>query len=309
MNCGKQDKKKGLLDRITSSRVFRVMFSRKIIVVCAVLLLIMVLIAIFAPVIAPYNPNKDDLYNVLKGCSAEHWLGTDSNGRDVLSRIIYGARVSFTVGIVAVVISSVIGMALGLIAGMAGGVVDAFIMRVMDAMMAVPMLILAMFLGAILGQGLSNVCLAIGISMVPGYARVTRGQVLSVRNADYVTAGTLCGASKIRNTLVHVFPNCLSVNIVSMTASLGGAILAEANLSFLGMGITPPTPAGAQWSAAAISTCPLSLSSPSLPVLPSSSWCFASTCAATLCATPLTRSCVVHWAVARRPSVQNAPRE
>lgn len=130
----------------------------------------------------------------------------------------------------------------GLIAGMAGGVVDAFIMRVMDAMMAVPMLILAMFLGAILGQGLGNVCLAIGISMVPGYARVTRGQVLSVRNADYVTAGTLCGASRIRNTLVHVFPNCLSVNIVSMTASLGGAILAEANLSFLGMGITPPTP-------------------------------------------------------------------
>ena len=235
-------KKKGLLDRITSSRVFRVMFSRKIIVVCAILLLIMVLIAIFAPVIAPYNPNKDDLYNVLKGCSAEHWLGTDSNGRDVLSRIIYGARISFTVGIVAVVISSVIGMALGLIAGMAGGVVDAFIMRVMDAMMAVPMLILAMFLGAILGQGLGNVCLAIGISMVPGYARITRGQVLSVRNADYVTAGTLCGASRIRNTLVHVFPNCLSVNIVSMTASLGGAILAEANLSFLGMGITPPTP-------------------------------------------------------------------
>ena len=235
-------KKKGLLDRITSSRVFRVMFSRKIIVVCAILLLIMVLIAIFAPVIAPYDPNKDDLYNVLKGCSAEHWLGTDSNGRDVLSRIIYGARISFTVGIVAVVISSVIGMALGLIAGMAGGVVDAFIMRVMDAMMAVPMLILAMFLGAILGQGLGNVCLAIGISMVPGYARVTRGQVLSVRNADYVTAGTLCGASRIRNTLVHVFPNCLSVNIVSMTASLGGAILAEANLSFLGMGITPPTP-------------------------------------------------------------------
>ena len=219
-------KKKGLLERITSSRVFRVMFSRKIIVVCAILLLIMVLIAIFAPVIAPYNPNKDDLYNVLKGCSAEHWLGTDSNGRDVLSRIIYGARISFTVGIVAVVISSVIGMALGLIAGM----------------MAVPMLILAMFLGAILGQGLGNVCLAIGISMVPGYARVTRGQVLSVRNADYVTAGTLCGASRIRNTLVHVFPNCLSVNIVSMTASLGGAILAEANLSFLGMGITPPTP-------------------------------------------------------------------
>ena len=300
-------KKKGLLDRITSSRVFRVMFSRKIIVVCAILLLIMVLIAIFAPVIAPYNPNKDDLYNVLKGCSAEHWLGTDSNGRDVLSRIIYGARISFTVGIVAVVISSVIGMALGLIAGMAGGVVDAFIMRVMDAMMAVPMLILAMFLGAILGQGLGNVCLAIGISMVPGYARVTRGQVLSVRNADYVTAGTLCGASRIRNTLVHVFPNCLSVNIVSMTASLGGAILAGRSRA-PSRCRWPRLPAGAQWSAAAISTCPPSPSLPLLPALRSSSWCSASICAATLCAMPSTRSCAAHWAAAKRPSAQSAPR-
>lgn len=241
-----QAKKKSLRERLSSSRVLRVMFGRRIIVVCAGLVLVMILMAIFAPVVAPYDPNQDDLYNVLKGCSAEHWLGTDSNGRDVLSRIIYGARVSFVVGVVSVLISSVIGIALGLISGMAGGVLDAFIMRVMDAMQAIPMLILAMFLGAILGQGLGNVCLAIGISMVPGYARVTRGQVLSVRNADYVTAGTLCGASRIRNTLVHVFPNCLSVNIVTMTASLGGAILAEANLSFLGMGIAPPT---ASWGA------------------------------------------------------------
>ena len=237
---------KGLLSRLKSSRVLRVMFGRKIIVVCASLVVLMVLIAILAPVIAPYDPNQDDLYNVLKGCSPEHWLGTDANGRDVLSRIIYGARISFVVGIVSVCISSVIGIVLGLVAGMSGGVVDALIMRVMDAMQAVPMLILAMFLGAILGQGLGNVCLAIGISMVPGYARVTRGQVLSVRNADYVTAGTLCGASRARNTFVHVFPNCLSVNIVTMTASLGGAILAEANLSFLGMGISPPT---ASWGA------------------------------------------------------------
>lgn len=239
-------KKKGVLDKLRSSRVLRVMFGRKIIVVCAALVLIMVVVAIFAPVIAPYDPNQDDLYNVLQGCSAEHWLGTDANGRDVLSRIIYGSRVSFIVGIVSVLISSVIGIALGLIAGVSGGVVDSLIMRVMDAMQAIPVLILAMFLGAILGQGLGNVCLAIGISMVPGYARVTRGQVLSVRNADYVTAGTLCGASRVRNTLVHVFPNCLSVNIVTMTASLGGAILTEANLSFLGMGITPPT---ASWGA------------------------------------------------------------
>lgn len=241
-----ENKKKGMLSKIKSSRILRVMFGRKIIVVCTVLLALMILFAIFAPFVAPYNSNQDDLYNVLKGSSAEHLLGTDSNGRDILSRIIYGGRVSFTVGVVAVVISSVIGMALGLISGVAGGAVDTVIMRIMDAMMAVPMLILALFLGAILGQGLGNVCLAIGISMVPAYARITRGQVLSVRNADYVTAGTLCGGSKIRNTIVHVFPNCLSANIVTMTSSLGGAILAEANLSFLGMGIAPPT---ASWGA------------------------------------------------------------
>lgn len=237
-----ENKKKNIITEITSSRVFKVMFGRKIIVICAILLLIMILLSVFAPVFAPYDPNKDDLYNVLKGASSEHLLGTDANGRDILSRIIYGGRISFTVGIVAVGISSIIGMALGLLAGVAGGIVDTVIMRVMDAMMAVPMLILALFLGAILGQGLFNVCLAIGISMVPAYARITRGQVLSVRNADYVTAGTLCGGSKIRNSIIHVFPNCLSANIVTMTSSLGGAILAEANLSFLGMGMVPPTP-------------------------------------------------------------------
>lgn len=234
--------KKSFRERIQSSRMVRVMFGRKIIVLCTAVLLIMILMAIFAPLVSPYNPNADDLYNVLKGSSPEHLLGTDQNGRDILSRIIYGGRVSFTVGLVAVLLSSLIGMALGLIAGISGGIMETIIMRVMDAMSAVPMLILALFLGAILGQGLGNVCLAIGISMVPGYARITRGQVLSVRNADYVTAGTLCGGSKIRNSIVHVLPNCLSANIVTMTGSLGGAILAEANLSFLGMGIVPPTP-------------------------------------------------------------------
>ena len=235
-------KKKTLGEQLKSSRILRVMFGRKIIILCSVILLVMILMAIFAPIVSPYDPNADDLYNVLKGSSAEHLLGTDQNGRDILSRIIYGGRVSFTVGLVAVAISSVIGMILGLIAGISGGIVETVIMRVMDAMSAVPMLILALFLGAILGQGLGNVCLAIGISMVPGYARITRGQVLTVRNADYVTAGTLCGGSGARNSLVHVLPNCLSANIVTMTGSLGGAILAEANLSFLGMGIVPPTP-------------------------------------------------------------------
>ena len=239
-------KKKGFLSRIISSRIFQVMFSRPTIVICALVIVAMLLISIFAPVVSPYDPNEDDLYNVLKGSSAEHLLGTDANGRDILSRIIYGGRVSFTVGFVAVGIASICGMIIGLVSGICGGWVDTVLMRIMDAMMAVPMLILALFMGAILGQGLFNVCLAIGLSSIPAYARITRGTVLTVRNSDYVTAGTLSGGSRIRNAIVHVFPNCISSNIVIMTSSLGGAILAEANLSFLGMGIAPPT---ASWGA------------------------------------------------------------
>lgn len=225
-----------------NSRIVRVLFARKTIIICMIVLLIMILTAVFAPLVSPYEPNKDDLRNTLKGISGAHLLGTDANGRDILSRIIYGSRVSFIVGIVAVLIASGLGMALGLVAGMCGGIVDTIIMRIMDAMMAIPMIIMSMFLGAIFGQGLGNICLAIGITLIPNYARVTRGQVLSVRNSDYVTAGVLCGASSVWNTIVHVLPNCLSANIVLMTANLGVAILSEASLSFLGMGINPPTP-------------------------------------------------------------------
>jgi peptide/nickel transport system permease protein len=161
-------------------------------------------------------------------------------GRDVFSRIIYGTRVSFSVGIVSVAIAGSLGMLLGTISGIAGGVVDSVIMRIMDAMLSIPLIILAIFLGSILGKGLGNVMLAVGISMMPSYARLTRGQVLSIREMDYVTAGTICGSSAIRNAITHIIPNCVSPNIVLMTVNLGGAILAEANLSFLGLGISPP---------------------------------------------------------------------
>ena len=232
---------KKLWKRIKNSRVVKVLFARKAVIVCLIILAVMILAAIFAPFVAPYDPYKQDLRNMLQHISPAHLLGTDSMGRDLVSRIIYGGRVSFTVGLVSVLVAGSIGMVLGLIAGMSGGVVDAVIMRVMDAMMSVPMIIMALFLGSILGKGLGNICLAIGISMVPSYARVTRGQVLTVREMDYITAGTLCGASKVKNTLVHILPNCISSNIVLMTMNLGNAILNEAALSFLGMGINPPT--------------------------------------------------------------------
>ncbi|NBJ93976.1 ABC transporter permease [Parablautia muri] len=233
--------RKSTLSKIKDSRVVRVIFARKSVVFCLCVLAVLILASIAAPLVAPYDPYKQDLKGMLQGMSTQHIFGTDAMGRDVLSRIIYGGRVSFTVGLVSVLIAGTAGMILGLIAGMAGGLVDAVIMRVMDAMMSVPMIIMALFLGSIFGKGLGNICLAIGISMIPSYARVTRGQVLTVREMDYVTAGTLCGASKMKNAVSHIFPNCVSSNIVLMTMNLGSAILNEAALSFLGMGINPPT--------------------------------------------------------------------
>ncbi len=232
--------RKKILD-IKKSRMLRMLLARKSVVVCIVILLIMIIAAIFAPLVAPYDPNEQNLTQILKGMSWQHIFGTDGLGRDVLSRLIYGARVSFTVGFISVIISGLLGMIIGLIAGMSGNIIDAFIMRIMDAMMSIPVIILALFLGSIIGKGLFNICLAIGICMIPGYARVTRGQVLMVKGSDYVTAGTLSGASKFTNAVKHVLPNCVSINIIMMTMSLGAAILVEAALSFLGMGINPPT--------------------------------------------------------------------
>jgi len=198
--------------------------------------------AVFAPLVAPYDPYKQDLNSTLQPSSAAHIFGTDSLGRDTFSRIIYGTRISFSVGIAAVAIAGTIGMLLGITAGVVGGIVDTIIMRLMDAMMSIPLIVLAIFLGGILGKGLPNVMLAVGISAAPSFARLTRGQVLTVRGSDYITASTICGSSRFRTTISHILPNCISPNIVLMTMNLGTAILAEANLSFLGLGINPPMP-------------------------------------------------------------------
>lgn len=241
-----KNQKKSTFAKIKENRIVKVLFARKSVVFCMIVLVVLILAAVFAPLVAPYDPVTNNLTDILQGVSSEHWLGTDSMGRDILSRIIYGGRISFTVGLVSVVIAGGIGMVLGLIAGTVGKAADTIIMRIMDAMMSIPMIILALFLGAVFGTGLGNICLALGISAIPAYARVTRGQVLIVKNMDYVTAGTLCGASKIKNTLFHILPNCISANLVLMTMNLGNAILNEAALSFLGMGINPPT---ASWGA------------------------------------------------------------
>lgn len=217
-------------------------FSRKPVYVGAVIIMIMVGLALASPIFAPYDPYTQDLRNALQGPTPAHWFGTDALGRDMLSRIIYGSRASLSVGLVSTAIAGCAGIALGLLSGYLGKFVDAVIMRIMDAMMSIPVIILALFLGSILGKGLGNVMLCLGIVMIPSYARLTRGQVLAVKQLDYVTAGKIGGATRLKNAVKHILPNCLSPNLVLMTMNLGSAILTEAALSFLGMGINPPTP-------------------------------------------------------------------
>lgn len=216
-------------------------FSRKPVYVAFSIILFMFILAIFAPVIAPYDPYKQNLLNGLGPSSLKNWFGTDALGRDLLSRLIYGSRSSLIVGFTSTAIAGISGISIGLISGYLGKRVDMLIMRIMDAMMSIPVIILALFLGGVLGKGIFNICLCIGIVMIPGYARLTRSQVLSVKQLDFVVAGKIGGATRFQNTIKHILPNCLSPNLILMTMNLGTAILTEAALSYLGMGINPPT--------------------------------------------------------------------
>jgi peptide/nickel transport system permease protein len=225
-------------------RFRRVFLGRKVVVFGLIIILLLIFTAIFAPLLAPYDPYRVNLNNQLLQPSSKYLLGTDDVGRDVLSRIIYGTRTSLMVGIVSVGIAASIGMTLGLLAGYFGGVTYMVIMRLMDAMMSLPMILLALVIAAILGGGLKNVMIALGIGLIPGYARVMCAQTLSIKENEYVIAGRAIGASNPQIMFRHVLPNSFPPLIVMMTMMLGMAILAEAGLSFLGMGIQPP---GAAW--------------------------------------------------------------
>jgi peptide/nickel transport system permease protein len=227
-------------------RFKRVFLSRGVVVFGFVIIILVLISAFFAPWIAPYDPYKTDMYNFLQSPSSAHWLGTDAIGRDTLGRLIYGSRVSLMVGVVALGAATVVGMALGLAAGYFGGWLQALIMRFVDALMAFPLLVLALVVAALLGPGLRNVMIALGVAMMPGFARIMCGQVLSVKQNDYVMAGIADGGSNLRIMLRHVMPNCFPPLIVNITMSMGMTILAEAGLSFLGVGIEQPT---AAWGA------------------------------------------------------------
>jgi peptide/nickel transport system permease protein len=224
-------------------RIIRVFFRRKIAVIGLVIILLMALMAIFAPLLAPYDPFEPDMPNRLAPPSSAHWLGTDQVGRDTLSRIIYGSRTSLLVGIGAVSMSTLIGALLGLIAGFYGGWIFNIIMRLMDTLMALPMLVFAIVIAAVLGGGVRNVILALGIQGIAGNCRLMCGQVLSIKENDYILAGRTIGVTDPRMMLRHIFPNAFPPILVSITIGLGAVILAEAGLSFLGVGISPPAAA------------------------------------------------------------------
>lgn len=206
------------------------------------IVIIMTVLALFSPIFAPYDPNEMSLSKVhLKPGEQGHIFGTDDVGRDLLSRIIYGARISMIVAIGGTIVGGIIGILLGLISGYSGGAIDSIIMRLMDAMFAFPFVLLAIVLMTVLGGGLRNVILAIGIANIPGYARIARGQVHVVKNEEYCNVTRVLGASHSRLLLNHILPNILSPIIVYATLNIAGAIISEAALSFLGLGIAPPT--------------------------------------------------------------------
>lgn len=219
----------------------RTLFAKKPVLVGAVLIVLFLLMAVLVGVISPYDPYAISPMEIWNYPSGSHLLGTDGTGRDVLSRVIYGTRTSLIVGLGSVLCSTVIGIALGLLSGYIGGIVDAVISRFLDAFMAVPMILLALCLGMVFGVGTKNVVIVLGLSFAPVYARMMRGQVISIKNSDYIMAEQVLGAKKGRIMLRHILPNCISPLIVMMTKNIGDAIIGEASLSFLGMGISSPT--------------------------------------------------------------------
>jgi peptide/nickel transport system permease protein len=208
----------------------------------ALLTIVLIVVAIAAPLLAPFDPNAQDTIRRLEPPSHQHPLGLDDLGRDVLSRILYGARVSLRVGFSVVLIAAAIGIALGSTAGYFGGAIDVTIMRICDILLAFPGILLAIAMVAVLGPSLNNVILALATIGWVGYARLVRGQVLKVREMEYVTAAKALGARSPRVIVLHVLPNVINPVIVMATLGLAGAILSEAALSFLGLGVQPPTP-------------------------------------------------------------------
>lgn len=223
-------------------RVLGVFFRRKVSVFGFVVIVAVILMGIFAPLIAPYDPLETDFLKITQDPSGSHLLGTDALGRDVLSRIIFGTRTSLMVGLIALIIGAFIGQVLGLAAAYFGGKFETIVMRIIDAIMSIPPLLSAMVIAAVLGGGILNLIIALAFSEIPVQARLMSAQVLTVKQNDYVLASRARGARNWLIMLRHIVPNAYPPLLVAMTVDLGMLILAEAGLSFLGIGINPPTP-------------------------------------------------------------------
>ena len=222
-------------------KLWRLLLKNPVGMIGAVIVFITILTAVCAPLIAPYDP-ADQQADRLLGPSREHLFGTDELGRDTFSRVVYGARVSLEVGIIAVFVALVVGGFLGIVSGFFGGILDNIIMRLVDIMFAFPGLILAIVIAGLLGPSSRNAMIAIGVIYAPAFARVIRGSVLSVQNELYIEAAQVSGATNVRLISQHVLPNIVAPLIVLVTVYLSSAILAEAGLSFLGLGTQPPEP-------------------------------------------------------------------
>lgn len=208
--------------------------------------IIMVLLAIFAPVIAPYGYNDMDYLHMTEGASAAHWLGTDALGRDTLSRLLYGARYSLTIGVVATLAGSLIGIMVGAIAGFFGGVADDIIMRLCDVLQSIPGMILNMAMACALGAGFVNCIIALSVGQIAGSARIIRSSIIKIRGLEYIDAASVINCKKSKVIMKHILPNAISPSIVQMTMGVGAKITAAAGMSYLGLGVQNPTP---EWGA------------------------------------------------------------
>jgi peptide/nickel transport system permease protein len=229
-------------DELVSSkrRFWSRFFANKVAVAALAFVLLVIVVAIFAPVLAPYSPTQN-FPKINSGPTKGHWLGTDDIGRDILSRIIYGARISMQAAFMIVGFALIVAVPIGLIAGFFGGRTDSILMRMMDALFAFPPLVLALTVAALLGRSLLNESIAIAIVFVPGFVRLIRGQVIAVREEQFIEASRSLGAGPWRMIRRHIFPNVASPLIVQVALALGYALLAEAGLSFLGLGVQPPS--------------------------------------------------------------------
>jgi ABC-type dipeptide/oligopeptide/nickel transport system permease subunit len=235
-----------LTTRTTTAAVWRRLRRNRAALAGMAVLALFALSGVLAAWLAPYDPYRSDLEGSLAPPSTQHWLGTDELGRDILSRIIYGARVSMVIGSISVAIGVALGVPVGLFAGYFGGRFDLLSQRVIDVLLGFPSIILAIVLVTVLGVGLVNVMIAVGIVSVPTYARLVRGQVLSLKTQEFVEAARALGAGTARIVFRHIFPNTLAVLIVQTTLQVASAILSAAALGFLGLGVQQPT---AEWGA------------------------------------------------------------